>query len=115
MQTKRNVVQFDTGRDIEDEDLAPSPGARTREKLLVVVLLLVMLSTLLFLDAVLPLAGFWFHTALLTQTGSGALLPRHIFFPRWAVTSTVVSLTAPPPSIPPSWLQLRLLIMSRLL
>ena len=115
MPTKRNVVQFDTGRDIEDEDLAPGVGAKTRQKLLLIVLLVVMLSALLFLDAVLPLAGFWFHTALLTQTGSWALLPTHIFFPGWAVTSSVSSLTPTPPSIALSWLQIPLLITAMLL
>src|SRR5207245_837013 len=115
MQTKRNAVQFDTGRDIEDEDLAPGDSAKTRQKLLLIVLLMVMLSALLSLDAVLPLAGFWFHTALLTQTGSWALLPTHIFFPGWAVTSSVSSLTPTPPSIALSWLQIPLLIMSMLL
>src|SRR5205809_4162644 len=57
MQTKRNVVQFDTERDIEGENLAPGEGAKTRQKLLLIILLMVMLSALLFLDAVLPLAG----------------------------------------------------------
>src|SRR6266576_1371615 len=44
MQTKRNVVQFDTGRDLEDEDLAPGEGARIGQKLLLIILLMVMLS-----------------------------------------------------------------------
>src|SRR5260370_25034228 len=115
MQTKRNVVQFDTGRDIEDEHLAPGEGARISQQLLLIVLLMVMLSALLFLDAVLPLAGFWFHTALLTQTVSWALLPTHIFFPGWAVTSSVSGLTPTPPPIALSWLQLPLLIAAMLL
>jgi hypothetical protein len=114
MQTKRNVVQFDTGRNIEGEDLAPGEGAKIRQKLLLFILLMLMLSALLFLDAVLPLAGFWFHTALLTQTGSWALLPTHIFFPGWAVTSSVSSLTPTPPPIALSWLQIPLLITAML-
>ena len=110
MQTERNEVQFDTERDIEGEDLAPGEGAKISQKLLLISLLMLMLSTLLFLDAVLPLAGFWFHTALLTQIGSWALLPTHIFFPGWAVSSSVSSLTPTPPPIALSWLQIPLLL-----
>src|SRR5437899_8794613 len=50
MQTKRNEVQFDTERDIEGEDLAPGEGAKISQKLLLISLLMLMLSTLLFFD-----------------------------------------------------------------
>lgn len=114
MQTKRNIVQLDSVRDREDEDLAPGKGAKTSQKLLLVILLMLMLSSFVFLDAVLPLAGFWFHTALLSQAGSWALLPTHIFFPGWAVSSSVSSLTPSPPPIALSWLQIPLLIAAML-
>src|SRR5438105_2871530 len=42
------------------------------------VLLAGMIGAILFLDAVLPLGGFWFHTALLPQVGSWTLLPTHL-------------------------------------
>ncbi|HAG99012.1 MAG TPA: hypothetical protein DCL75_09190, partial [Ktedonobacter sp.] len=93
MQMKRQVVQFDIERDTAGEELVPIKGAAPGQKLFPFILLAMMVCALLLLDAVLPLEGFWFHTALLTQTGSWALLPTHLFFPGWGVTSSIQSLT----------------------
>ena len=110
MQMKRQVVQFDIERDTAGEELVPIKSAAPGQKLFPFILLAMMVCALLLLDAVLPLEGFWFHTALLTQTGSWALLPTHLFFPGWGVTSSIQSLTPMPPSVALSWRQLPLLL-----
>src|SRR5579859_1068027 len=73
-------------------------------------LLLAMLCSILLLDAVLPLAGFWFHTALLTQLGQWPLLPTHLLFPGWAVSSSITSAHPTPPPISLSWKQVPFLL-----
>ena len=110
MQMKRQVVQFDIERDTAGEELVPIKSAAPGQKLFPFILLAMMVCALLLLDAVLPLEGFWFHTALLTQTGSWALLPTHLFFPGWGVTSSIQSLTPTPPSVALSWRQIPLLL-----
>src|SRR5947207_9077153 len=79
------------------------------------ILLLAMLCAILFLDAVLPLGGLWFHTALLTQLGSWPLLPTHLLFPGWAVSSTITSAHPTPPPVPLSWEQIPFLLAAFLL
>lgn len=110
MQMKRHVVQFDIERDTAGEALVPIKSAAPGQKLFPFILLAMMVCALLLLDAVLPLEGFWFHTALLTQTGSWALLPTHLLFPGWGVTSSLHSLTPTPPSVALSWRQIPLLL-----
>ena len=79
------------------------------------ILPLAMLCAILFLDAVLPLGGLWFHTALLTQLGSWPLLPTHLLFPGWAVSSIITSTHPAPPPIPLSWEQTPFLLAAFLL
>jgi len=74
-----------------------------------------MVCAILFLDAVLPLGGLWFHTALLTQLGSWTLLPTHLLFPGWAVSSTITSAHPTPPPVPLSWEQVPFLLTAFLL
>lgn len=107
---KRQVVQFDIERHIAGEEPVPTKSAALGQKLFPFILLAMMVCALLLLDAVLPLEGFWFHTALLTQAASWALLPTHLLFPGWGVTSSLQSLTPTPPSVALSWRQLPLLL-----
>jgi hypothetical protein len=110
MQMKRHVVQFDIEHDTAGEELVPIKSAAPGQKLFPFIFLAMMVCALLLLEAVLPLEGFWFHTALLTQTGSWALLPTHLLFPGWGVTSSIQSLTPTPPSVALSWRQIPLLL-----
>src|SRR6184192_1446831 len=108
MQMKRQVVQFDIERHIAGEELVPTKSAAPGQKLFPFILLAMMVCALLLVDAVLPLEGFWFHTSLLTEAGSWVLLPTHLLFPGWSVTSSLQSLTPAPPSVALSWRQLPL-------
>ena len=74
-----------------------------------------MLCAMLFLDAVLPLEGFWLHTAILPQVGPWSLLPTHLLFPGWAISSSITSSKPTPPSVAISWMQLPLLLAAFLL
>jgi hypothetical protein len=71
---------------------------------------LAMLGAILFLDAALPLGGFWFHTALLSTLGSWSLLPTHLLFPGWAISSSITSVNPTPPADILGWLQMPFLI-----
>ncbi|MGI9058996.1 MAG: hypothetical protein ACR2H5_10500 [Ktedonobacteraceae bacterium] len=75
-----------------------------------IILPLAMLGAILFLDAALPLGGFWFHTALLSTLGSWSLLPTHLLFPGWAVSSSITSANPTPPAAILGWLQMPFLI-----
>ena len=74
-----------------------------------------MIGAVLFLDAVLPLGGFWFHTALLSTIGSWSLLPTHILFPGWAITTSITNPNALAPATLPGWQQMPFLISAFLL
>jgi len=74
-----------------------------------------MICAVLFLDAVLPLEGLWLHTAILPQVGPWSLLPTHLLFPGWAITSSITSSKPTPPSVAISWMQLPLLLAAFLL
>jgi hypothetical protein len=63
------------------------------------ILLIGMVGAILFLDAVLPLGGLWFETALLPQLGAWTLLPTHLLFPGWAVSSLITSDQRTAPSV----------------
>jgi hypothetical protein len=116
-------MQMNRRDENSDIDLAPEnlPGERVAPALpqkrsrLPFILPLAMLCAILFLDAVLPLGGFWFHTALLTQLGSWPLLPTHLLFPGWAVSSIITSTHPAPPPIPLSWEQTPFLLAAFLL
>jgi len=86
--------------------------AGTKRSQLLNLLPLAMVGAILFLDAVLPLKGFWFPTALLPTIGSWPLLPTHLLFPGWAVTSSITSVhpTSPPNLL--GWQQLPFLIVA---
>ena len=71
---------------------------------------LAMLGAILLLDATLPLGGFWFHTALLSTLGSWSLLPTHLLFPGWTVSSSITSANPTPPADILGWLQMPFLI-----
>ena len=99
MQTKSELAQSAIDQDIASKDLAAITDSTTKRRLLLFLLLTTMAGAILLLDAVLPLAGFWFHTALLTQFGQWPLLPTHLLFPDWTVSSSLTSFKpAPPPS-----------------
>src|SRR6266516_4266288 len=85
-------------------------GVTTIQRLLPFTLLLAMVCAILLLDAVLPLEGFWFHTAILTNSGTWPLLPTHLLFPGWSVTSSLNSIHPTPPPVTLSWLEVPLLL-----
>ena len=76
---------------------------------------LALIGAILLLDAVLPLAGFWFHTASLPTIGTWSLLPTHLLFPGWAVSTSITSAnpTSPPDLL--GWQQMPFLIGAFLL
>ena len=77
---------------------------------LLIIIPLAMVCAILFLDAVLPLGGLWFHTALLTQAGSWPLLPTQFLFPGRAVSSTITSAHPTSPPVALSWEQIPFLL-----
>ena len=81
----------------------------------ILFLTLGMMGAVLFLDAVLPLGGFWFHTALLSTIGSWSLLPTHILFPGWAITTSITNPNATAPAPLLGWQQMPFLISAFLL
>ncbi len=110
MQTKSELAQSGIDRDIASKDLAAISDSTTKRRLLPFLLLTTMVCAILLLDAVLPLAGFWFHTALLTQFGQWSLLPTHLLFPGWTVSSSLNSFKPAPPPVALSWLEVPLLL-----
>jgi hypothetical protein len=110
MQTKSELAQSAIDRDIASKDLAAITDSTTKRRLLPLLLLTTMVCAILLLDAVLPLAGFWFHTALLTQFGQWPLLPTHLLFPGWTVSSSLNSFKPAPPPVALSWLEVPLLL-----
>src|SRR2546421_11458070 len=116
MQMNRRPENIDidlASENVSGEQVAAAiPQKRSR---LPLILPLAMVCAILFLDAVLPLGGLWFHTALLTQLGSWPLLPTHLLFPGWAVSSTITSTHPTPPPVPLSWEQVPFLLAAFLL
>ncbi len=104
------MVQFGTDRDITSKELLPKKGITTIRWLPPFTFLLAMVCAILLLDAVLPLAGFWFHTALFANGGAWTLLPTHLLFPGWSVTSSLTSDHPMPPPLTLSWLEVPLLL-----
>src|SRR2546421_818963 len=124
MQRKKNIAGlFKSRGSAEGGSLLPGSGERCLGDsvkgppvfILPLILPLAMVCAILFLDAVLPLGGLWFHTALLKQLGSWPLLPTHLLFPGWAVSSTITSAHPTPPPVPLSWEQVPLLLTAFLL
>ncbi len=74
-----------------------------------------MIGAILFLDAVLPLGGLWFHTALLPQLGAWTLLPTHLLFPGWALSSIITSDRPVAPPVVLGWEQVPFLLLAFLL
>src|SRR5437588_2919479 len=116
MQRNRRPENIDidlASENVSGEQIAAAlPQKRSR---LPLILPLAMVCAILFLDAVLPLGGLWFHTALLTQLGSWPLLPTHLLFPGWAVSSTITSAHPTQPPVPLSWEQIPFLLAAFLL
>jgi hypothetical protein len=110
MQTKGEMVQSGTNRDVTSEEPTPIKGVTTIQRLLPFTLLPAMVCAILLLDAVLPLEGFLFHTAILTNSGTWPLLPTHLLFPGWSVTSSLNSIHPTPPPVSLSWLEVPLLL-----
>src|SRR5579859_3728520 len=115
MQTKSKMVQIDTDRNFTSKKQEPLKGATTIQRLLPFTLFMAMVGAVLLLDAVLPLEGFWFHTALLTQSGPWSLLPTHLLLPGWGVSSSLHSLQPTPPPVALSWLEVPLLLAAFLI
>jgi hypothetical protein len=115
MQTKRKMVQSGIDRNTTSKEREPLKGATTIQRLLPYILFLAMICAILLLDAVLPLEGFWFHTALLTRSGSWSLLPTHLLFPGWGVSSSLNSSQSTPPPVALSWLEVPLLLAAFLI
>jgi hypothetical protein len=118
MQTKSDLVQPGIDRDITSKEQVSPKSATTSHKLLPYIFFLAMVCAMLILDAVLPLEGFWFHTAIVTQSWSWTLLPTHLLFPGWNVSSSLysspLSLPTPPP-VALSWLEVPLLLAAFLI
>src|SRR3989440_6283912 len=115
MQRNKNIAGlFKSRGSAEGGCLLPGSGVPP-VFILPLILPLAMVCAILFLDAVLPLGGLWFHTALLTQLGSWPLLPTHLLFPGWAVSSTITSAHPTPPPVPLSWEQVPFLLAAFLL
>ena len=106
--TKR--MQIDS--DVLERELQPTGTAR---KHVFLMLFLAMIGAVLFLDAVLPLGGFWFHTALLSTIGSWSLWPNHVLFPGSAITSSITSTHPQPPAVMLGWQQMPFLVAAFLL
>src|SRR6266568_1251198 len=99
------------------ENLAKNTRNRSLQKrgYLPLVLLAGMIGAILFLDAVLPLGGLWFHTALLPQLGAWTLLPTHLLFPGWALSSIITSDRPVAPPVVLGWEQVPFLLLAFLL
>ncbi len=79
-------------------------------------LLLAFAGAFLLLDAVLPLHGLWFHTALLVPLSRAFLLPTYLLFHGWALTPTLLTgHNTPAPAIGLSWQETALLLAACLL
>ncbi|MFL5628779.1 MAG: hypothetical protein ACJ788_24625 [Ktedonobacteraceae bacterium] len=112
-ETTEEITPKDTS-----EETQPSLGATTAGKyrLEFLLIFIAMSMAILFLDAVLPLNGLWFHTAMLGQLEAWPLLPTHLLFPGWAVSSSIIQSYNPaPPDVTLSWMQVPLLFLAFLL
>src|SRR5438132_272885 len=112
MQTNTQSEHTDKDRNLVSH---VDPAGLQKRSLLPIAIFIAMIGAILFLDAVLPLGGFWFHTALLPQLGPESLLPTHLLFPGWAVSSTITSTHSTPPPVPLSWEQVPFLLTAFLL
>ncbi len=81
-----------------------------------IFLLLAMVGAFLLLDAVLPLHGLWFHTALLVPLSRAFLLPTDLLFHGWALSPTLLtSHNTPAPTLGLSWRETAFLLVACLL
>ena len=80
MQTNSEMVQPGTDRDIKSKEPLPKKGITTIRWLPPFTFLLAMVCAILLLDAVLPLEGFWFHTACSQMVGHGRFFRLTCFF-----------------------------------
>jgi hypothetical protein len=79
-------------------------------------MLLAMAGAFLLLDAVLPLHGLWFHTALLVPLSRVFLLPTDLLFHGWAISPTLLtSHNTPAPAIGLSWQETAFLLVACIL
>ncbi len=115
---RKGATTEETTSEDTPEETQPSSGAITARKyrLELWLIFIAMGMAMLFLDAVLPLAGLWFHTAMLGRLDAWALLPTHVLFPGWAVSSSITHNYNPaPPHVALSWMQVPLLFLAFLL
>ena len=110
MQTNIEIGNLTNNAETVSENRSPQ-----KRGYMPLVLLIGMIGAILFLDAVLPLGGFWFHTALLPQLGEWTLLPTHILFPGWAVSSPITSANPTAPPVVLGWEQVPFLFLAFLL
>ncbi|HEV2654006.1 MAG TPA: hypothetical protein VGT82_03580, partial [Ktedonobacteraceae bacterium] len=98
-------------------DIIKNKNERTQTSYFpVIFLLLTMVGAFLLLDAVLPLHGLWFHTALLVPLSRAFLLPTDLLFHGWALSPTLLtSHNTPAPAIGLSWQETVLLLVACLL
>ncbi|HZU66071.1 MAG TPA: hypothetical protein VFA09_02235 [Ktedonobacteraceae bacterium] len=85
-------------------------ASATHVRLLPRVILVMMLSGLLLLDAILPLKGLSFESALLSHLSSWVLLPTHLLFPHLPTSGPLTAGPLPHPlGISLSWWEATLL------
>ncbi len=81
-----------------------------------ILMFLAMVGAFLLLDAVLPLHGLWFHTALLVPLSHAFLLPTALLFHGWAISPTLLtSSNTPAPALGLSWQETVFLLVACML
>ncbi|HZR40902.1 MAG TPA: hypothetical protein VFB12_12330 [Ktedonobacteraceae bacterium] len=79
------------------------------------LIFLVMACLFVLTDAILPLQGLWFHTAMLTQLSQWILLPSHLVFPGWTLSPTLFNAGDAAPPLTMSWQETPILLVLFLL
>lgn len=89
--------------------------ARATPRFLPFVLLLMIGSAFLLVDAILPLQGIGSYDALLSHISTVFLLPAHLLFPRYAITLLVPNMHYTRPTLITSWRETAYLLSAFLL
>ncbi len=102
-----------------DQLIAVQPrfmATTTLMRVLPLVILCMMISGLIVLDAILPLRGLTFEDALLSHLSSWTLLPAHILFPHQAITNILAGVpVVHPPTASLSWWETEFLLSTFIL